>query len=66
MAGSSKGYKKYSKVIIASGIVWNETTLDSYLKALRKYITGARMSFQGLKKQTDRDNVIAYLKTFSP
>ena len=66
MAGSSKGYKKYSKVIIASGIVWNETTLDSYLKAPRKYIRGTRMAFRGLKKQTDRDNVIAYLKTFSP
>ena len=66
MAGSAKGYKKYSKAIIASEIVWDETTLDSYLKTPRKYIKGTRMSFRGIKKQTDRDNVIAYLKTYSP
>ena len=66
MAGSAKGDKKYSKAIIASEIVWDETTLDSYLKAPRKYIRGTRMAFRGLKKQTDRDNVIAYLKTYSP
>jgi cytochrome c2 len=25
---------------------------------------GTRMSFRGLKKQADRDNVIAYIKQF--
>ena len=38
MAGSAKGCKKWSKAIIAREVVGDETTLDSYLKAPRKYI----------------------------
>ena len=64
-AGSLEGYKKYSKVMKSSGIVWNEETLDAYLKAPKKYVKGTRMAFAGLKKDADRANVIAYMKTFS-
>ena len=64
-AGSVEGFKKYSKVMKSSGIVWNEETLDGYLKAPKKYLKGTRMAFAGLKKDADRANVIAYLKTFS-
>ena len=49
----------------SSGIVWDEETLDAYLKAPKKYIQGTRMAFAGLKKDADRANVIAYMKTFS-
>ena len=64
-AGSLEGYKKYSKAMKSSGIVWDEETLDAYLKAPKKYIKGTRMAFAGLKKDADRANVIAYMKTFS-
>ena len=64
-AGSVEGFKKYSKAMKSSGIVWNEETLDGYLKAPKKYLKGTRMAFAGLKKDADRANVIAYLKTFS-
>ena len=64
-AGSADGYKKYSKAMKSSGIVWDEETLDAYLKAPKKYIKGTRMAFAGLKKAADRANVIAYMKTFS-
>ena len=64
-AGSLEGYKKYSKAMKSSGIVWDEETLDAYLKAPKKYIQGTRMAFAGLKKDADRANVIAYMKTFS-
>ena len=64
-AGSAEGYKKYSKAMKASGIVWNEETLDGYLAAPKKYVKGTRMAFAGLKKEKDRANVIAYLKQFS-
>ena len=64
-AGTVDGYKKYSKAMKNSGIVWNEETLDGYLKAPKKYLKGTRMAFAGLKKESDRANVIAYLKTFS-
>lgn len=64
-AGTVDGYKKYSKQMKASGIIWNEDTLDGYLEAPKKYVKGTRMAFAGLRKDTDRKNVIAYLRQFS-
>ena len=62
--GSVEGYK-YSKAMVkyaAAEKVWNETNLDAYLTKPSKVVKGGRMSFAGLRKQADRDNVIAYLK----
>ena len=64
-AGSAEGYKKYSKAMKNSGIVWNDETLDGYLEKPKKYLKGTRMAFAGLKKEADRANVIAYLKQYS-
>ncbi len=50
-AGTAEGYKKYSKAMKASGIVWNDETLDGYLAAPKKYIKGTKMAFAGLKKK---------------
>ena len=63
-AGSIEGYK-YSKAMMASGLVWNEGTLVAYLKAPKKYVKGTKMAFAGLKKDTDIADVIAYLKAAS-
>lgn len=64
-AGSLESYKKYSKAIKASGIVWDEETLDGFLTKPKAYLKGTKMAYAGLKKEADRANVIAYLKTFS-
>ena len=64
-AGSVDGYKKYSKAMKSSGIVWNEETLDGYLEKPKAYVKGTRMVFAGLRKEEDRANVIAYLKSYS-
>lgn len=64
-AGSVEGFKKYSKAIKESGIVWDEATLDGFLEKPKDYLKGTRMAFAGLKKEEDRANVIAYLKQFS-
>ena len=64
-AGSMESFKKYSNALKESGIVWNEETLDGFLEKPRKYLKGTKMAFGGLKKEEDRQNVIAYLKTFS-
>ena len=61
-AGSLESYKKYSKAVKESGIVWDETTLTDYLRAPKKYLKGTKMAFVGLKKDADIENVIAYLK----
>lgn len=64
-AGSADGYKRYSNAMKSSGIVWNEETLDGYLKKPEAYVRGTRMLFVGLRKESDRANVIAYLKSYS-
>lgn len=60
-AGSVEGFK-YSKAMKNSDIVWNDCSLDSFLKKPRKYIKGTKMRFIGLKKKSDRDALIEYLK----
>ena len=64
-AGTVESFKKYSKAIVAADIIWDETSLDGYLEKPKKYLKGTRMAFAGLRKKEDRDNVIAYLKSFS-
>ena len=58
---------KYSKAFLAKkeeGLVWTEEVLDTYLTKPKKFIPGTKMSFSGLKKETQRANIIAYLMTF--
>ena len=58
---------KYSKAFMAKkdeGLVWTAEVLDAYLTKPKKYIKGTKMSFPGLKKETQRADVIAYLSTF--
>ena len=60
-AGSVNGFK-YSKAMKNSDIVWNDCSLDSFLKKPRKYIKGTKMRFIGLKKKSHRNALIKYLK----
>jgi cytochrome c len=43
--------------------VWDDEHLYEYLKAPAKYVPGTKMTFVGLKKQDERINIIAYLRT---
>ena len=54
---------KYSKAMTASGLTWDEATLDTFLKKPKAMIKKTKMTFAGLKKDKQRANVIAYLKT---
>ena len=59
---------KYSKALKAKaeeGLVWDERNMAEFLAAPKKYLKGTKMSFVGLKKQDDIDNVIAYIKAES-
>ena len=70
--GSTEGYK-YSKSYIAAaekGLVWDEKAIDAYLIDPRKFIREAsgdpkgksRMT-QKVKKEAERVDIIAYVKT---
>lgn len=47
------------------GLVWDAEALDAYLEDPRDYVEGTKMAFAGLRKEEERQDVIAYLATFS-
>jgi cytochrome c len=63
-AGSLPGYP-YSaamKARGAEGLVWDEKTINEFLKGPGAYIPNTKMNFSGLPSATDRANVIAFVK----
>lgn len=48
----------------AEGFIWTEENLAAYLENPKDFIPGNKMTFAGLKKEDDREDVIAYLKQF--
>ena len=66
-AAGIEGFR-YSKSLQRAGndgLVWTLDKLDAYLENPRILVSGTRMSFRGLKEKADRDNVLAYLRTYS-
>jgi cytochrome c len=45
-----------------AAVVWDDATLDEWLTNPRKFIAKNKMAFPGLKKESQRANLIAYLK----
>jgi len=60
-SGSAEGFA-YSKAMVAADIIWTDETMSAYLAKPKAYIPKNKMSFIGLKKEADRDNLIAYLR----
>lgn len=68
VAGTVEGFN-YSDAMRQAGqngVVWDEKTLREYLPRPRDFVTGTKMTFVGLKKPEDIENLIAYLRQFSP
>lgn len=61
-AGSKPGFA-YSAALKASGLTWDEASLDAFLVAPMTAVPGTRMSYAGLKDPDQRKALIAYLKT---
>jgi cytochrome c len=61
-AGASEGYK-YSKAMSASGIVWDDATFIDFVLNPKKVVAGTKMSFRGIKKATQREDLLAYFQT---
>ena len=60
---------KYSKAMMKKGeegLVWNEETLNEFLKKPKKFVKKTKMVFAGIKKDGQRENLIAFLKQYSP
>lgn len=66
-AGTEDGYK-YSKALIAAaegGLVWDEASLDAFLTKPKDFLPKTKMTFAGLRKEADRENLIAYLASIT-
>src|SRR5690348_2973779 len=63
-AGSLDGFN-YSDAMKHAGIVWDAAMLDAYLADPAKVVPGNRMPFPGLKSETDRHDVVAFLAAVS-
>ena len=65
-AGTSDGFKKYSKAMKKAGedgLVWSDETMAQFLKKPKAMLKKTKMAFSGLKKEKDLDAIIAYLKS---
>lgn len=60
-AGSIEGFA-YSDAMKSSGITWGEDTLKPYLADPKAVVPGTKMSFVGLKKEEEVEDVIDYLE----
>ncbi len=60
-AGSVEGYK-YSKAMAGADITWDEANLDKFLTKPKAFVKKTKMSFRGLSKESQRADLIAYLK----
>jgi cytochrome c len=56
---------KYSDAMKASGVVWNDANLASYLKDPKGFVAGNKMTFVGIKDEQQIADVIAYIKQTS-
>jgi cytochrome c len=61
-AGSLEDFR-YSRAMARSGIVWNEKTLDAFLRAPDQLVPGTRMPFEGIASDAERAAVVQYLRT---
>ena len=64
-AGTVEGFK-YSKALkkaAEDGLVWEEDSLTAFLAKPKAYMKGTKMSFAGIKKDSDMAAILAYLRS---
>ncbi len=66
-AGSIEGFKysKSMKRMGADGLIWTFETLEAFIENPKALVSRTRMSFRGMPKHEDREDIMAYLRLFS-
>jgi cytochrome c len=61
-SGSLPSFPRYSPALKSAGIIWNDDTLDEWLKDPQHFIPGNTMTFPGMKDARQRRELLAFLK----
>ncbi len=64
-AGSLPSFPRYSPALKSSGIIWNDDTLNEWIKDPQHFIPGNTMTFPGMKDARQRADMLAFLKEAS-
>ena len=62
-SGTAEGYS-YSDANKNSGITWNEAEFKEYIKDPKAKIPGTKMAFAGIKKESEINDLWAYVSQF--
>jgi cytochrome c len=64
-AGTVETYRRYSDALKRSHLVWDERTLDAWLREPQKVVPGNAMQFPELADEQARADLVAFLKAAS-
>ncbi len=64
-SGSAAGFGRYSDALKRSEFVWDEKTLDAWLRNPAELIPGNTMLFNGIHDPGTREDLLAYLRSVS-
>src|SRR5215813_4454913 len=59
-SGSLASFPRYSPALKSAGIVWNDDTLDEWIKDPQHFVPGNTMTFQGIKDARQRADLLAF------
>lgn len=62
IAGGLASFPRYSAALKDSRIIWEDSTLDSWLTDPQQFIPGNQMIFPGLRNDRQRADLLAFLK----
>jgi len=68
VAAGVEGFR-YSRALTSmaeDGLVWDDDMMDAFLTRPSDFVPGTRMSFSGVRKESDRHEIIVFLKTLTP
>ena len=63
-AGDIPGFA-FSEKLKASGLTWDDATLDQWLAGPMKMVPGTKMAYAGMSDPAKRAEIIAYMKTLN-
>lgn len=63
-AGAAEGFN-FSTALAKADIVWNDKTMSAFLEKPMQYVPGTTMPFAGLRKESQRQDIICYLEADS-